>query len=106
MMPGWPNLTRHIQPNAAVQMTLRTELARVAMQLKQMTPQDQARALAKLGLPATAMALLEKLGRRLAKTYGTALEPDAIIGFLIAVLHTLGHISDAMRDIGLAMKED
>ena len=64
---------------------------------KSRNPQQRALILAQLGLPARALELIDRLAKRLANAAEDALEPDVIAGFLIALLTTLGQISDGLR---------
>jgi len=68
-----------------------------AHQLRNMSPDQRAMALAQLGLPRHAFAIIERLARRLVKSLENDIPPDLVVGFLIALLTTLGHVSDALR---------
>jgi hypothetical protein len=97
LIPGWPNISGQLQSVAAQNATVRDALAKVAVQLRNHSPQQRALILAQLGLPARALELIDRLAKRLANAAEDALEPDVIAGFLIALLTTLGQISDGLR---------
>lgn len=97
LIPGWPNISGQLQSVAAQNATVRDALAKVAVQLRTHSPQQRALILAQLGLPARALELIDRLAKRLANAAEDALEPDVIAGFMIALLTTLGQISDGLR---------
>lgn len=69
----------------------------VASQMRGLTPDQRAQLLAQMGLPAKALHLLEQVARRLADKMQDPLDPNVIAGFLMAMLTTLGQMSDALR---------
>ena len=97
LVPGWPNVTGQLQNIVKQQQSVKNALETAAHQLRNMSPDQRAMALAQLGLPRHAFAIIERLARRLAKSLENDIPPDLVVGFLIALLTTLGHVSDALR---------
>ena len=97
LVPGWPNVTGQLQNIVKQQQSVKDALETAAHQLRNMSPDQRAMALAQLGLPRHAFAIIERLARRLAKSLENDIPPDLVVGFLIALLTTLGHVSDALR---------
>jgi len=97
LVPGWPNVTGQLQNIVKQQQSVKDALETAAHQLRSMSPDQRAMALAQLGLPRHAFAIIERLARRLAKSLENDIPPDLVVGFLIALLTTLGHVSDALR---------
>ena len=97
LVPGWPNVTGQLQNIVKQQQSVKDALETAAHQLRNMSPDQRAMALAQLGLPRHAFAIIERLARRLAKSLENDILPDLVVGFLIALLTTLRHVSDALR---------
>ena len=97
LVPGWPNVTGQLQNIVKQQQSVKDALETAAHQLRNMSPDQRAMALAQLGLPRHAFAIIERLARRLVKSLENDIPPDLVVGFLIALLTTLGHVSDALR---------
>ena len=97
LVPGWPNVTGQLQNIVKQQQSVKDALETAAHQLRNMSPDQRAMALAQLGLPRHAFAIIERLARRLAKSLENDIPPDLVVGFLIALLTTLDHVSDALR---------
>lgn len=97
LIPGWPNLTGKLQTASQQNQYIKDALAMVASQMRGLTPDQRAQLLAQMGLPAKALHLLEQVARRLADKMQDPLDPNVIAGFLMAMLTTLGQMSDALR---------
>jgi hypothetical protein len=99
LIPGWPNLTGQLQTTSQQNQYIKDALAMVASQMRGLTPDQRAQLLAQMGLPAKALHLIEQVARRLADKMQDPLDPDVIAGFLMAMLTTLGQMSDALRNV-------